>query len=134
MNKTKPAPQTTDEQIRTLIAGWADAIRARDIDEVVAHHDADVVFYDVTPPQQWTGIDDYRRSFETFLSWLREQGVWELGDLTVVAGEDVAYAHCPIHCRGTNETQTLDVRLTVGLRRRDGQWLITHEHHSVPST
>jgi ketosteroid isomerase-like protein len=27
----------------------------------------------------------------------------------------------------------LDFRLTVGLRKIDGQWTITHEHHSVPA-
>ena len=25
-------------------------------------------------------------------------------------------------------------RLTIGLRKIDGNWLITHEHHSVPAT
>lgn len=132
MDTNRPELQTKDDPIRTLIAGWAEAIRSRDIDRVVAHHDAEVVLYDVPPPQ-WTGIDDYRRSFEGFLSWLGESGVWELGDLTVVVGDDVAYAYCTVRCRGTGKTETLDVRLTLGLRRQDGQWLITHEHHSVPS-
>jgi ketosteroid isomerase-like protein len=27
----------------------------------------------------------------------------------------------------------LDFRLTVGLRKIDGRWVITHEHHSVPA-
>ena len=119
--------------IRTLIAEWAEAVRARDIDRVVAHHDADVVFYDVPPPLQLTGIDDYRGAFEGFLKWLGDDGVWELGDLAVVAGDDVAYACCPVRCRGSGESETFDVRLTFGLRRHDGEWLIAHEHHSVPA-
>ena len=27
----------------------------------------------------------------------------------------------------------LDFRLTVGLRKIDGQWIVTHEHHSIPA-
>ena len=27
----------------------------------------------------------------------------------------------------------VDVRLTVGLRREGGRWLITHGHHSLPA-
>lgn len=128
-----PAAHTNEQEIRTLIAAWADAIRARDIGRVVAHHDADVVFYDVPPPPQLTGTDAYRQAFEGFLRWLGDEGIWELGDVAVVAGDDVAYAYCPIRCKGTGESEEIDVRLTLGLRRRDAQWHITHEHHSVPA-
>jgi ketosteroid isomerase-like protein len=26
------------------------------------------------------------------------------------------------------------LRLTVGLRKEDGRWLVAHEHHSFPDT
>jgi ketosteroid isomerase-like protein len=28
----------------------------------------------------------------------------------------------------------LDFRLTIGLRKINGQWIVSHEHHSVPAT
>ncbi|MGH7203738.1 MAG: nuclear transport factor 2 family protein [Candidatus Levyibacteriota bacterium] len=40
------------------------------------------------------------------------------------------------HCSGTNakgEEENIEFRLTVGLRRENGKWLIEHEHHSLPS-
>jgi ketosteroid isomerase-like protein len=29
-------------------------------------------------------------------------------------------------------TQANRLRLTLGLRKQDGRWLVTHEHHSFP--
>jgi ketosteroid isomerase-like protein len=34
--------------------------------------------------------------------------------------------------KGQQEPFTLWYRSTVGLRRIAGNWLVTHEHHSVP--
>jgi ketosteroid isomerase-like protein len=31
------------------------------------------------------------------------------------------------------ESETLTVRLTICFRRIDGEWMVTHEHHSEPS-
>ncbi|CAM03033.1 nuclear transport factor 2 family protein [Saccharopolyspora erythraea] len=32
---------------------------------------------------------------------------------------------------GADPAEQLDVRLTMGLARRAGQWTVVHEHHSV---
>ncbi|SFT97338.1 SnoaL-like domain-containing protein [Geodermatophilus amargosae] len=50
----------------------------------------------------------------------------------MVAGDDVAHAHGLLRV-GAAGTEGFRVRLTVGLRRVEGRWLITHEHHSVPA-
>ena len=50
----------------------------------------------------------------------------------MVAGDDVAFAH-GLPLIGAAGTEGFRVRLTVGLRRVEGRWLITHEHHSVPA-
>jgi ketosteroid isomerase-like protein len=36
--------------IRRLIEGWASAVRAKNINGVIAHHTDDVLMYDVPPP------------------------------------------------------------------------------------
>lgn len=122
-------------QVREVVSRWAEAIDARDIDGIVARHAEDIHFFDV-PEHLVEGIDAYRRSFEDFVPWLGEPG-FKLSDLTVTAGEDVAFCHALIHCGLTQADEQgtkieRPVRLTVGLRKRDGRWEITHEHHSVP--
>ncbi|PWW21072.1 SnoaL-like protein [Geodermatophilus normandii] len=50
----------------------------------------------------------------------------------MVAGDDVAFAHGLLRI-GAAGTEGFRVRLTVGLRRVEGRWLTTHEHHSLPT-
>jgi ketosteroid isomerase-like protein len=47
----------------------------------------------------------------------------------------VAYAHALLRC-GTQDELNKDpsnrLRLTIGLRKEAGRWLVAHEHHSFP--
>lgn len=60
---------------------------------------------------------------------------FEIVSLDVTAGDDVAFAHALLRC-GTQEELNKDpdnrLRLTIGLRKERGHWLVTHEHHSFP--
>jgi ketosteroid isomerase-like protein len=47
----------------------------------------------------------------------------------------VAFCHCLEHFQGTRasgEHEAFWTRSTVGLRKVDGTWMITHEHSSMP--
>jgi len=62
---------------------------------------------------------------------------FDIQRMNVVAGSDVAFVAALMRCaeKGRNgERITLDFRLTVGLRKINGHWIILHEHHSVPAT
>jgi uncharacterized protein (TIGR02246 family) len=124
------------DEIRKLIDDWAKAVRARDIDSVVAHHTDDMVMFDVPPPVVVEGIDAYRESWPAFFDWEREfDGAFEIVTLDVTAGEDVAFATALLRCGSKQELRKDDtprLRLTVGLRRDEGRWQIAHEHHSFP--
>ena len=63
--------------------------------------------------------------------------MFEIVSLEVTAGDDVAFAHALLRCGTSDELeQNPDnrLRLTIGLRKHDGRWSVTHEHHSFPST
>lgn len=53
----------------------------------------------------------------------------------MTAGDDVAFAST-LRC-GSEEELTKDpdnrLRLTIGLRKEGGQWVVAHEHHSFPA-
>jgi uncharacterized protein (TIGR02246 family) len=124
-------------QIRGLIERWADAVHAGDLDSVVADHDEDTVMFDVPPPEDGVrGIDAYRDVWPPFFEWQRRGASFEIVELQVTAGDDVAFAWALLRC-GMPEELAADpsnrLRLTIGLRRRDGRWTVTHEHHSFPS-
>ena len=130
-------PSNDEAQVRQLIERWAAAVRSRDIEGILAAHASDILMFDVPPPLQLTGTDDYRDSWPALFEWFGDKGRFDLDELRVVAGVDVAYAHAIVNCAGVNPDGTEDpsvVRLTVCLRKIDGAWTITHEHHSLPST
>ncbi len=128
---------TDDEkQIRALIEDWASAVHAGDLDGVLADHAADIVMFDVPPPNDGIrGIDAYRAAWPPFFSWQAAGARFEIVSLDVTAGEDVAFAYALLRCNtdeGLRDDPDQRLRLTVGLRKDGGRWLVTHEHHSFP--
>ena len=123
--------QAAESQIRTLIEAWADAVRRHDYAGVLAHHDQGIVMFDVPPPFQSRGLDEYRKTWDLFFSCNKPSDAFDIDDLAITAGEDVAFAVAAMHCGPPDDP--LQFRLTIGLRKVDGEWRIMHEHHSVPA-
>jgi ketosteroid isomerase-like protein len=129
---------TDEQQIRALIEAWAIAAHAGDLDTVLADHAPEIVMFDVPPPYEGVrGIQAYRDSWLPFFDWQANGAVFELETLDIVTGADVAFAYGLLRC-GTpaeladNPQQRL--RLTVGLRKSAGRWVVVHEHHSFTDT
>ncbi|GLW64709.1 hypothetical protein Arub01_29530 [Actinomadura rubrobrunea] len=124
------------EQIRDLIEQWANAVHTGDMNGVLAGHADDIVMFDVPPPYEGVrGIDAYRETWPPFFQWQANGAVFDIEALDVTAGEDVAYAFALVRC-GTPEDFARNpadrLRLTLGLRKEDGRWVVAHEHHSFP--
>ena len=126
---------TNEDLIRELIENWARAVREKDYDAVLAHHSNDMVMYDVPEPFQSVGIEAYKKTWDTYFSGT-EQGTFDIIKLQVIADDNVAFCYAEMRCmdcHANDVCEPLDFRLTVGLKKIDGQWTILHEHHSVPS-
>jgi uncharacterized protein (TIGR02246 family) len=125
-----------EAEIAALIERWADAVHRGDLAGVLAHHSDDIVMFDVPPPQEGVrGIEAYRETWPGFFEWQAHGASFEIVSLAVTAGTDVAFAHALLRC-GTPQ-QLADrpdqrLRLTLGLRKSSGNWVVTHEHHSFP--
>lgn len=122
-------------EVGKLLDIRVEASRAKDIDRLMSLYSPDSVYFDVVPPLQFAGAAAIRRNF---LRWFAEYegpiGL-ETSDLDVLVGGDVAFAHM-LHRhsgkRKNGDDSAIWLRSTVCCRRRHGQWLITHEHISLP--
>jgi uncharacterized protein (TIGR02246 family) len=128
---------TDDEQdIRDLISKWAVAVHAGDLEQVLEDHADDIVMFDVPPPNDGVrGLDAYRETWPPFFEWQRSGASFEIVSLDVTAGEDVAFAWALLRCgteRELQEDPDHRLRLTIGLRKDNGRWVVVHEHHSFP--
>ncbi|KJC50981.1 hypothetical protein UP09_02665 [Bradyrhizobium sp. LTSP885] len=121
-----------ESQIRTLIEAWADAVRRQDLSAILAHHDPDIVMFDVPPPFQSRGLDEYKATWDLYFGCNKPSDAFDIDDIAITAGNDVAFAVAVLRC-GPPDSE-FQFRLTIGLRKIDGDWRITHEHHSVPAT
>jgi uncharacterized protein (TIGR02246 family) len=130
--------RTTDEAaIRELVESWARALRARDLDGILTNHSADMLMFDVPSPVESKGIEAYRKTWDLFFSWSDDPVVFDIKDIDIIADTDVAFVAALMRCAGTEkngERIELEFRLTIGLRKIDGQWTVLHEHHSIPAS
>jgi uncharacterized protein (TIGR02246 family) len=127
---------TNGGEIRTLVENWASAVRRRDYDGILRHHGHDLLMFDVPPPLQSKGLEAYKRTWELFFAASRDPVVFDIVDMSVVAGSDVAFAAAIVRCSESDPSGAqpdLTVRLSIGLRKIDGDWKIVHEHHSIPN-
>jgi ketosteroid isomerase-like protein len=118
------------QRVEKIVTDWARAVSAGDRGKILANHSDDLVMFDF--PDTVEGLDAYDKTWDFFYANPRGPIRFEPSDIHTTAGKDVAFVTCKMHCDGTS-AGPLDFRLTVGLEKRDGDWVITHEHHSMPT-
>ncbi len=124
-----------EAQIRTLMDERAKALRAKDIDGATSNLVPDVLSFDVVNPLQYSGSEAVRKRLEAWFSSFHGPIGFEMRDLSITAGADVAFCRCLNHVSATTvDGGKLDMwwRDTVCFAKMDGHWKITHEHSSVP--
>jgi len=126
---------TGERQVRALIDNLADAIRAKDVDALMTHYAPDVLAFDLLPPLQYRGADAIRNRVSAWFSSFQGSIGFEMRNLSVVSGDDVAFCHSLNGVRGTNKGGAkIDMwwRATNCFRKIDGKWVVAHGHSSEP--
>lgn len=129
-NKTK-----NEAAIRTLIDDNVKAIRAKDIDGVMSAYAPDLVAFDVVPPLQYVGAEAYRKPWQELFASYQSMIHYEVRDLSIAAGDDVAFSQSLARISGTlksGKKTDLWLRWTACYRKTNGKWLIVNTHVSVP--
>ena len=122
--------------VRQVVENWASAVRNRSLPAILRNHSPDILMFDVPPPFQSKGIDAYKKTWDLFFSCAPEPVVFDIREMRITTGSDVAFVAAAMRCterQASGEDAALDFRLTIGLRKIEGQWVIVHEHHSVPA-
>jgi uncharacterized protein (TIGR02246 family) len=124
-----------EADIRQRIDKLVEAIRAMDLEGVMSIYAPDIVSFDIVPPLQHLGAEAKRKNWvDAFTVYQRPLG-YEIRDLTITVGDDVAFTHSLNRISGTlkngNKADSW-VRSTACFRKIDGNWLIVHDQVSVP--
>jgi uncharacterized protein (TIGR02246 family) len=123
--------------IRALEDKFAAAFNAKDVNAIMALYSSsdDLVVFDVVPPRQYTGWAAYKKDFEDTFAMYPGPVQFQVDDLVVTVGGDIAFGHSIQTANVTDKKGkkvTLTVRVTDGYKRVNGQWVIAHEHASIP--
>jgi uncharacterized protein (TIGR02246 family) len=127
--------RTNETQIRQVFDDWKKALHAKDVDRIMSLYAPEILSFDLPPPLQRVGAAAQRKDFEGWFATFRGPIGSEMRDLSITAGDDVAFCHCLNRISGSRtngEETSVWVRVTVCLRKQGGKWLVTHEHVSVP--
>jgi uncharacterized protein (TIGR02246 family) len=125
-----------EAEIRRRIEAGVAAIRAMDLEGVMALYAPDIVSFDVEPPLRHLGTEAKRKNWSAVFTIYQAPLGYEVRDLSLSVGDDVAFAYSLNRISGTlrnGQRSEVWVRWTAGLRKVDGVWLITHDHASVPA-
>ncbi|HEX3782588.1 MAG TPA: nuclear transport factor 2 family protein [Pseudonocardiaceae bacterium] len=127
---------TEEAEIRQRIDTLVEAVRAMDIDDVKTFFAPDLVSFDIVPPLRHIGAQaKWANWADVFTVYQRPLG-YEIRDLSITVGDDVAFAHSLNRISGTvkksGNRNDFWVRWTGCFRKIDGDWLIAHDQVSVP--
>lgn len=124
------------DEIREVIEGKAALLQKGDARAILSYYAPHFVEFNLAPPLRQPGDGRDPAALQAWMATFEAPPRREVTQLEITVDGDVAFA-TSIDClsavpRGATEGFTLWFRVTHGLRRVDGRWLITHEHESVP--
>ena len=113
------------------------AVKAKDLDAIMKVYvpDQTLFVFDVEPPRQYVGAAAYRKDWQAFLDSFNGPITFELTDLDIATDDNLAYSHSIQRVAGTDKQGKkldLTVRVTDVYKKINGNWLVIHEHVSVP--
>lgn len=125
----------TEAEIRALMQDMAAACRAKDLPALLRLYAPDVTAFDLLDPLRYGGTDMVAQRTTEWYAAFAGPIDYQMEDLCISAASDTAFCHSLVHVKGTKtDGQPIDTwwRETLCWKKRDGRWLITHIHSSVP--
>jgi ketosteroid isomerase-like protein len=134
-----PSMQKEIDTIQLFLQNYVNIQAEGKLDQILAQFAPEIVAYDLMPPLMFLGRDSYGKALETYYTNAYEfpvENAWK--ELEITMAGDMAFCHGLYYIRGTfkdsDEEMEVWYRSTLCLNKRNGKWLITHLHHSVPAT
>jgi uncharacterized protein (TIGR02246 family) len=132
-----PAKADARADIKALEDRFIAAVTAKDLDAIMKVYvpDQTLFVFDVEPPQQYVGAAAYRKDWQAFVDSFNGAITFELTDLDITTDDNLAYSHSIQRVAGTDQQGKkldLTVRVTDVYKKINGNWLVIHEHVSVP--
>jgi ketosteroid isomerase-like protein len=107
-------PELDEAKIRRHVNQLAEAIQAKDLEGLRQLYATDVVSFDVEPPLQHVGVEAKLKNWARAFLFFQEV-TYEVRDLALAVGDEVAFGHCPGHLLLPETRRRLADRARPGL-------------------
>lgn len=124
-----------ESEIKDSIEKRVQAIRTNDIDAAILNYADDVLLFDVVGELSETGSSAVKKRLEDWFSTLESPIGFEIEQLYISTGIDIAFCSSFNHVMATKKDGgKLDMwwRETLGWKKVNDKWVVTHAHSSVP--
>ncbi|MBI1770353.1 MAG: nuclear transport factor 2 family protein [Bacteroidetes bacterium] len=126
-----------EQQIREIYNRYSAAVASKDINTIISFYvpGERLVVFDAFLPRQYVGAAAYRKDYEDFFANFPGATKSDVSDLHITTAGTLGFAYGIDHwvVTGTNGPPLeLVLRFTDAFEKVNGNWLITHEHVSVP--
>src|SRR5437016_3858373 len=124
-----------ETEIQRLLDDGIRSLRDKNIEGIMSLYAQEVVSFDIVPPLRYVGAEAFRIVWKQVFSSFQSPISYEIHDLNITVGGDVAFAYSLNRISGTmNNGQKTDLwlRWTACFRKINGKWLIVHHQNSVP--
>jgi len=121
--------------IQGLLDDCIRSLRDKNIEGIMSLYAQEVVSFDIVPPLRYIGADAFRKVWEEVFFVYQGPIDYEMHDLHITVGDDVAFTHSLNRISGTmitGQKTALWLRWTACFRKINGTWLIVHHQNSVP--
>ena len=121
--------------LRGLIERRVQAVHQKSIEGALADLAPDALMFDVINPLQYQGVSAVKERVTDWFGAYPGAIGYEVRDLVFSVGDRTAFCHYLYHVTGTMAAGArvdMWVRATVCFEKTDGDWVIVHDHQSVP--
>jgi len=132
----RPALLGVEGEVYARVYSLAEAIRDKSVSRVMEHYSPDVLVFDLQPPLEVRGATAYRKKFDRWFGSMSGRIAYEISNVHVSADDTNAFSHYLSHVTGARAGGgRVDywVRVTSAWRKVHGEWVVAHEHISLPA-
>ncbi|MFD4643542.1 YybH family protein [Lentzea sp. NPDC058436] len=126
-----------ESQIRQRMLDWREVFKSKDVDGVMSFYaDGDAfTAFDLMPPIEFSGGEMWRENWVAFFAAFDGPFEFEFSGMRVHASGELGFARLLARLAGTMNGQEVDfwVRTTNCFRLIGGEWLMVHDHVSMPT-
>ncbi|HWD77554.1 MAG TPA: nuclear transport factor 2 family protein [Kribbella sp.] len=126
----------SEAELRERIDVLLDAVRTGDLTALKTIFAPDIVSFDIEPPLRHPGAGKKMANWEAVFQAFQVPLEYDVRDLTVLVDGDLAVVYSLNHMNATMAAGgKIDywLRWTSAWRKLDGEWMVVHDHVSVPT-